>query len=237
MDMIRLQKYLSQAGICSRRKGEEYIRQGRVTVNGVVVTRLGTKVDATGDLVRLDGKLVQLHQTLVYIALNKPEGVVSSCDHPGEKTVVDLVSAGQRVVPVGRLDKDTVGLLLMTNDGQLHHKLSHPRFDHEKEYEVTLEKNITDGALNKLARGLPLMGRRTRPAQVERLSSRRFRMTLQEGRNRQIRRMVRKVGGRIVRLSRIRIGCIELGELQPGQWRYLETDEVEQLQRLVEKNL
>lgn len=236
MDNIRLQKYLSRAGVCSRRKGEVFIQQGRVTVNSVVVTRLGTKVDPGIDLVRLDGKLVQIHKELVTIALNKPEGVVSSCDHPGEKTVVDLVGIDQRLYPVGRLDKDTTGLLLMTNDGRLHHTLSHPSFDHEKEYEVTAEKNISDGALKKLARGLPLMGTRTRQAKVSRISARRFRITLQEGRNRQIRRMVRKVGGRVVRLARIRIACIKLGELQKGQWRYLEKGEIEELRKLVESN-
>jgi len=236
MEQIRLQKYLSQAGVCSRRKGEEYIRQGRVTVNGVVVSRLGAKVDPANDLVRWDGKLVQLSRQHVYIALNKPEGVVSSCDHPGEKTVVDLVGVEQRVFPVGRLDKDTTGLLLMTNDGQMHHKLTHPSFDHEKEYEVTVEKDITDGALNKMARGLPLMGKRTRQAKVKRLSTRRFRITLQEGRNRQIRRMVRKVGSRVVLLKRIRIACIRLGALQPGQWRYLDKAELEELQKLIGSN-
>lgn len=233
MNAIRLQKYLSMAGICSRRKGEEFIRQGRVTVNGVVVTKLGTRVDPANDLVRWDGKLVQLVQKRVYIALNKPVGVVSSCDHPGEKTVVDLVDVSQRVYPVGRLDKDTTGLLLMTNDGRLHHTLSHPSFDHEKEYEVTVEKNITDGALQKLARGLPLQGRRTRRAKVKRLSPNRFRIILQEGRNRQIRRMVRKVGGRVASLNRIRIDCIRLGDLPPGQWRHLDEREVQKLQLLV----
>ena len=233
MDPMRLQKFLSRAGICSRRKGEELIREGRVTVNGVVVTRLGTKVDPHTDLVRWDGKLVHLREDPVYIALNKPEGVVSSCDHPGEKTVIDLLSIEQRVYPIGRLDKDTTGLLLLTNDGRLHHTLSHPSFDHEKEYDVTVEKNITDGALKKLARGLPMMGTRTRPAKVKRLSSRQFRITLQEGRNRQIRRMVRKVGGRVSRLDRIRIACIELEGLQPGQWRYLEKNEIEALHILV----
>ena len=231
---MRLQKYLSRAGVCSRRKGEVYIQQGRVTVNGVVVTRLGTKVDPASDLVRCDGKLVQPRRQRVYIALNKPEGVVSSCDQPGEKTVLDLVNSDQRVVPVGRLDKDTVGLLLLTNDGQLHHRLTHPSFDHEKEYEVTLEKSISDGALSKIARGLPLMGRRTRPAKVERISPRRFRITLREGRNRQIRRMVRKVGGRVVLLNRTRIACIKIGSLPAGQWRHLEKHEVEQLRQLLE---
>ena len=236
MEKIRLQKFLSRAGVCSRRKGELFIQQGRVTVNGVAVTELGTRVDPDNDLVRLDGKLVHLHRKQVYIALNKPEGVVSSCNHPGEKTVVDLVAVGERIYPVGRLDKDSSGLLLLTNDGRLHHTLSHPSFDHEKEYEVTVEKNITDGALKKMAQGLPLMGTRTRPAKVKRQSARRFCITLQEGRNRQIRRMVRKVGGRVLRLERIRIACIRLAGLQPGQWRYLEKEEIEELLKLAGSN-
>ena len=236
MEPIRLQKYLAQAGVCSRRKGEQFIREGRIAVNGRVVTQLGTKVDPAVDRVSCDGRPVPFDQQPLYIALNKPRGVVSSCEHPGEKTVVDLVDVGQRVFPVGRLDKDTTGLLLLTNDGRLHHILSHPRFDHEKEYDVTLEDSITEGALKKLAQGLPLMGRRTRPAKVKRISARRFRITLQEGRNRQVRRMVRKVGGRVVALSRTRIACIKLGALQPGQWRYLEDAEVEKLRGLVESS-
>ena len=233
MDKIRLQKFLSQAGVCSRRKGEMFITAGRVTVNGVVTDELGSRVDPHNDIVRLDGKLVRLRRRSITVALNKPEGIVSSCDHRGEKTVVDLVKTDQRLYPVGRLDKDSTGLLLLTNDGQLHHRLTHPRFDHEKEYEVAVENIITDGALQKLARGLPLQGRRTRRAKVKRLSPRSFRITLQEGRNRQIRRMVRKVGGRVVHLTRIRIACIKLGELGPGQWRYLEKSEMQQLQELV----
>ena len=134
---MRLQKYLSSAGFCSRRKGEEYIRDGRVKVNGVTVTELGSKVDPQNDRVEVDQKLVQTDQKKIYIALNKPREYVTSCDHPGEKIVLDLVDIPERIYPVGRLDKDSTGLLLLTNDGRLHHRLSHPSFDHEKEYEVT----------------------------------------------------------------------------------------------------
>jgi len=119
------------------------------------------------------------------------------------------------------LDKDSTGLLLLTNDGRLHHRLSHPSFDHEKEYEVTTAQTITDGALRKLAEGLPLMGTKTRPAKIRRLSDQKFRIVLKEGRNRQIRRMVRKVGGQVARLKRIRVGNVKLGRLAPGSWRYL----------------
>jgi len=218
---MRLQKYLSSAGFCSRRKGEEYIKDGLVKVNGITVTELGTKVDPQNDHIEVNGTLVKEGQKKVYIALNKPREYVTSCDHPGEKIVLDLVDIPERIYPVGRLDKDSTGLLLLTNDGRLHHRLSHPSFDHEKEYEVTVPSHITDGALRSLERGMPMMGTKTRPAKIKRLSSKRFRIVLKEGRNRQIRRMVGKVGGRVIGLKRIRISNIKLSKLSEGSWRYL----------------
>ncbi|MEA1946053.1 MAG: pseudouridine synthase, partial [Thermodesulfobacteriota bacterium] len=140
-----------------------------------------------------------------------------------------LVVIPERIYPVGRLDKDSTGLLLLTNDGRLHHRLSHPSFDHEKEYEVTVASHITDGALRSLEKGLPVMGTKTRPAKIKRLSSKRFRIVLKEGRNRQIRRMVGKVGGRVIGLKRIRISNIKLGRLSEGSWRYLGKKEKEGL--------
>ncbi|UCD80733.1 MAG: rRNA pseudouridine synthase [Desulfobacterales bacterium] len=229
MPLMRLQKFLSAAGICSRRKGEEYIKAGQVAVNGQIVAELGTKIDPDSDLVQVDGKTVRPSQPYIYIALNKPKDYVTSCRHPGEKIVIDLVNIPQRVYPIGRLDKDSTGLLLLTNDGRLHHQLSHPSFDHEKEYDVTTQQTITDGALRKLAAGLPLMGTKTRPARVRRISDRRFRIVLQEGRNRQIRRMVRKVGNQVVRLKRIRVGNVKLGRLPLGNWRHLTEKETQYL--------
>jgi len=226
---MRLQKFLSAAGVCSRRKGEEYIKAGRVAVNGQIVAELGAKIDPETDLVQVDGKAVQPSQSYVYIALNKPRGYVTSCSHPGEKIVMDLVDISQRVYPIGRLDKDSTGLLLLTNDGRLHHRLSHPSFDHEKEYDVSVAHPITDGALHKLAAGLPLMGTKTRPARIRRISEIRFRIILQEGKNRQIRRMVRKVGNQVTRLKRIRVGDVKLGRLPQGNWRYLTEKEEQHL--------
>ncbi len=228
---MRLQKFLSAAGVCSRRKGEEYIRAGRVQVNGAAVTELGSKVDPEADRVAVDGKPVSLTETLVYIALNKPKGVVTSCDHPGKRIVIDLVKIPQRIFPVGRLDKDSVGLLLLTNDGPLHHQLSHPSHDHEKEYEVTVEKPISDGALRAMSRGMQILGSKTRPAHVTRLSPDRFRIVLKEGKNRQIRRMVQKVGGEVAELKRIRIANIRLGDLPQGKWRHLTEAEKKGLKR------
>ena len=232
MPQMRLQKFLSAAGVCSRRRGEEYIRQGRVVVNGETIRLLGSKVDPSIDRIAVDGIEIEWKKLPVYIALNKPEGFVTSCNHPGERTVVDLVDIGQRIYPVGRLDKDSCGLLLLTNDGRVHHRLSHPSFDHEKEYEVTVAEPIPDSALRKMADGLTILGTRTRPAVVSKLSARRFRIILKEGRNRQIRRMVRKVGNRVVRLKRIRVDTIRLGKLQKGRWRYLSAAEIKHLQGL-----
>jgi 23S rRNA pseudouridine2605 synthase/23S rRNA pseudouridine2604 synthase len=233
MPLMRLQKFLSAAGVCSRRKGEEYIQAGRVAVNGQVVLELGTKVDPAADQVAVDGNPVSFSQPLIYIALNKPAGYVTSCSHPGEKIVIDLVDVPARLYPVGRLDKDSTGLLLLTNDGRLHHKLSHPSFDHEKEYDVTVAKPITDGALRKLAAGLPMMDTQTRPARVRRKTARRFRIVLQEGKNRQVRRMVRKVGNQVTGLKRIRVANIKLGNLARGAWRYLTEQEKQELLKML----
>lgn len=226
---MRLQKFLSAAGVCSRREGETYILQGRVSVNGKTVTELGTKVDPEKDRIAVDGASVALQKKLVYIALNKPRGYVTSCRQADDKIVVDLIHVPERIYPVGRLDKDSSGLLLLTNDGRIHHRLSHPSFDHEKEYLVTVSKPIPAGALLKLEKGIPLMGRKTRPARVERLSPRRFRIVLMEGRNRQVRRMVQKVGNRVTDLHRTRISNIRLGSLSPGAWRHLTAAEKEAL--------
>lgn len=226
---MRLQKYLSSAGFCSRRKGEEYIKDGLVKVNGIIVTELGTKIDPQNDRIEVNGTLVQADHKKVYIALNKPREYVTSCDHPGEKIVLNLIDIPERIYPVGRLDKDSTGLLLLTNDGRLHHRLSHPSFDHEKEYEVTVASYVTDGALRSMGKGMPMMGTKTRPAKIKRISSKRFRIVLKEGKNRQIRRMVRKVGSRVTELKRIRISNIKLGKLSEGSWRYLREKEKEGL--------
>ena len=234
MPLMRLQKFLSAAGVCSRRKGEEYIKAGRVAVNNRIVVELGTKVDPAADLVQVDGNPVQSSsQPLIYIALNKPRGYVTSCSHPGEKIVLDLVDIPRRVYPIGRLDKDSTGLLLLTNDGRLHHQLSHPSFDHEKEYDVIVTKSISDGALRKMAAGLPMMETQTRPARVQRIAARRFRIVLQEGKNRQVRRMVRKVGNQVTGLQRIRVANIKLGCLASGTWRHLNDKEQRELLKIL----
>jgi 23S rRNA pseudouridine2605 synthase/23S rRNA pseudouridine2604 synthase len=160
---------------------------------------------------------------------------VTSCRHAGKKIVLELLDFPERVFPVGRLDKESTGLLLLTNDGRLHHRLSHPSFDHEKEYEVDVERPISDGALARMAKGLPILGSRTRPAEVVRVSARRFRIVLKEGRNRQIRRMVRQVSNEVVALKRIRFASVRLEGLAEGAWRHLSAEEVRRLLRLLEE--
>ncbi|MEJ2641426.1 MAG: pseudouridine synthase [Desulfosarcinaceae bacterium] len=226
MGLIRLQKYLAEAGVCSRRKGEAHIRAGRVSVNGRAVTELGVKVDPETDQVAFDGRPVRPAEKKVYIALNKPQGYITSCRQPGRELVVDLIDLPMRLFPVGRLDADSCGLLLMTNDGRIHHRLAHPSFDHAKHYVVTVDSPIADGALAKLARGVRLDGRPTRQAEVVRLDPRRFRIVLKEGRNRQIRRMVAKVGRQVVKLKRTQMANIRLGRLPSGRWRHLSSTEV-----------
>ena len=233
MSLVRLQKFLSSAGYCSRRKGEVHIQAGKVRVNGHVITELGTKVDPEKDSIEINGQLLTVKQTPLYIALNKPRSFVTTCNQKDEKIVVDLIDIPERIYPVGRLDKDSTGLLLMTNDGNLHHHLLHPSFDHEKEYVVTVAAPIPDNALQKMATGVTILGEKTRPAVIKRLSGKRFLIQLKEGKNRQIRRMVKKVGNRVTALKRIRVANIELGDLPEGAWRHLTKDEIEQLLKII----
>ncbi len=227
--IMRLQKFLSAAGFCSRRHGEELITSGGVKVNGIVVKELGSKIDPQKDIVEVGGKRIEVQGDLICIALNKPKGYVTTCSRERGKIVLDLIDIPERIYPIGRLDKDSSGLLLLTNDGRLHNVLSHPSFDHEKEYEVVLSRPVADEALDKMASGIHLPEGRTRLAQVKRISSGQFRIVLKEGRNRQIRRMVEKVGNRVKELKRIRISNIRLGSLKEGCWRYLTEKEKKHL--------
>jgi 23S rRNA pseudouridine2605 synthase len=224
--MIRLQKYIAHAGICSRRKAEHHIQNGEVKVNGQVVTQLGIKIDPQSDKVELAGHLIEPPQSMIYVMLNKPKGYITSCRHGSRKIVMDLIDIPQRVYPVGRLDKDSTGLLLLTNDGGLHLKLTHPSFDHEKEYEVAVADPISDESLKMMKNGIFIDGSITRKSKIKRLSDRRFRMVLKEGRKRQIRRMVETVGNKVVELHRVRVAGLRLGDLTLGEWRYMTEEEI-----------
>ena len=218
-----MQKILSGRGICSRRKAEEYIRQGLVKVNGEVAT-LGQKADPDTDTVEVDGQVLEARKDLLYYLLYKPVGVVTTnANRADQKTVRDLLPKNLqgKIFPVGRLDKETSGLLLLTNDGVLAYRLTHPKFDHEKEYEVTVKESIFAGALEKLQKGISISGEKTKPAKVKRLARDRFTITLTEGRNRQIRRMCQKVGSPVVALRRIRIETIRDATLKEGELRLL----------------
>ena len=226
--MMRVQKFLSKAGVCSRRKGEEYIAKGRVSVNGEIITSQGLKIDPEKDIVRFDNQEIFFlpEKKNIYIALNKPAGYVTSCSHRGEKIVLDLIDIPDRVYPVGRLDKDSIGLILLTDDGDLHNRLSHPSYNHEKEYIVTTLKPVSDNDLKRMAHGIVLDGKKTRSAKVVPISKDSFKIVLKQGINRQIRRMVKKCSNRVKILKRIRMGNIKLARLKEGTWRYLIEKEV-----------
>lgn len=219
------------AGYCSRRKGEVFITQGKVRVNGQTITELGTKIDPVKDRVEVDGQRLRLQEIPIYIALNKPKGYITSCEQQGEPIVIDLIDIPQRIYPVGRLDKDSTGLLLLTNDGELHHRLLHPSFDHEKEYIVTAALPMPAESLAVMRKGMFIQGKKTRPARVKRLSRHQFMIQLKEGRNRQIRRMVKKLKNHVSRLKRIRVAGVHLGDLHEGAWRHLTEKEVNSLKR------
>jgi 23S rRNA pseudouridine2605 synthase len=227
----RLQKVLAQAGLASRRACEELIADGRVTVNGEVAV-LGRRVDTEHDTIAVDGVAVAIRPGLVYYLLNKPNGVVTTTSDPqGRRTVVDLVPEEPRVFPVGRLDADTEGLLLLTNDGDLAHRLTHPSFGVEKEYVAEVGGTPSRGALRRLREGVDLDDGRTAPARVGVLGPHTLRITIHEGRNRQVRRMCSAVGHPVNRLVRTRIGPIRDRSLRPGTWRLLTTAEVRALER------
>ena len=224
---MRLNAYLARAGVASRRGADELIKAGRVTVNGAP-GELNTLVDAA-DRVEVDGVAVA-KQPLAYILLHKPRGVVTTArDTHGRRTVVELVEHPSRVVPVGRLDVDTTGALLLTNDGALAHRLAHPRYGVEKVYEVEVEGDPDEAALRRLREGVELEDGVTAPAAVRRLGRGRIELTLHEGRNRQARRMCDAVGHPVRRLHRSRYAELTLDQLAEGEWRELSRDEVDAL--------
>ena len=227
---MRLNAYLARAGIASRRGAEELIRAGRVRVNGDTAG-LASFVDA-GDTVEVDGRAVT-PEPLAHILLHKPAGVVTTAHDPhGRLTVVGLVGHNLRVVPVGRLDADTTGALLLTNDGPLAHRLMHPRYEVDKVYVAEVEGEPSDEALRRLADGLELEDGRTAPARVRRLGRKRVELVLHEGRKHQVKRMLEAVGHPVRRLHRPSYAGLGVGDLAPGAWRDLTPDEVEALRRL-----
>jgi pseudouridine synthase len=226
---VRLNAWLARAGVASRRKADELIKAGRVTVNGEP-GQLNTFVESR-DVVEVDGRRVD-KQPLTYLLLNKPAGTVTTARDPqGRRTVVQLVPREPRVVPVGRLDADTTGALVLTNDGELAHRLAHPRYGVEKTYVVEVEGELVDAALRRLESGVDLEDGRTAPARVVRLAANRLELTIHEGRNRQVRRMLEALGHPVRTLHRSVYAGLTVEGLEPGAWRELEPFEVQRLRR------
>ncbi len=232
-ELVRLQKYMADKGIASRRKCEEFITDGLVRVNGKVVTELGTKVDPDKDAVEVnESKVEAVKADYIYIMLNKPAGYITSLKQADSSSplVTDLLKkVKDRVYPVGRLDKDSSGLLLLTNDGDFAYKLMHPSFEKEKEYIVTTEQTVTRTMIERFQKGIIIEGRKTYPAKVKRIELTKISIVIKEGRNRQIRKMLQKVGNTVISLQRVRINNLILGKLKEGEYRFLTKSEVNDL--------
>ena len=221
---MRLNKYISETGLCSRREADARIEAGRVTINGVVAT-LGTQV-AAGDIVCVDGKPVGGQERHVYIALNKPVGITSTIEPHIAGNLLEVVKYPQRIFPIGRLDKDSEGLILLTNNGDIVNEILRSENEHEKEYVVTVDRPVTEIFLNGMASGVRILGTVTKPCKVRRVGAGTFHIILTQGLNRQIRRMCSFFGYKVLKLQRVRIINLQLGDLKPGQWRQLEPAEV-----------
>lgn len=232
----RLQKYLAECGIASRRKCEEYITQGKVQVNGKTITELGVKVNPEKDKITFEGKNVKQEERKVYILLNKPIGYVTTSDEQfGRDKVLDLVKVRERIVPVGRLDMYTSGALILTNDGDFVYKVTHPKHEITKTYTVTVKGIIKNEEVEQLRKGVKIDDYTTRPAKVKILKTdeekdiSRLEITIHEGKNRQVRKMCESVGRRVIALHRSKIGNIGVKDIELGKWRYLKDFEVKKL--------
>ncbi len=232
----RLQKYLANSGVASRRKCEELILQGKVEVNGKVVTELGTKINPEKDIVKFDGKEVKQVKKMVYILLNKPIGYVTTADDQfGRDTVLDLVKVKERIVPVGRLDMYTSGALILTNDGDFVYKVTHPKHEIEKTYTVTVKGIVQNSEVEQLRKGVKIDDYTTKPAKVKILKTdteknfSRLEITIHEGKNRQVRKMCEAVNRKVLALHRSKIGGIGVKDIELGKWRYLRENEIQKL--------
>lgn len=232
---MRLQKYLASCGVASRRNAEQMILDGRVAVNGEIVNILGTQVNEQSDTVRVDGCIVRPETEKHYLAYNKPVGEVTTVSDPeGRATVMDRFrDYPVRLFPVGRLDYDSEGLLLLTNDGDLMNKVLHPSFEIQKSYLTKVSNNVSDPEIRMLRKGVIIDGKLTSPAEVRLIRHDTFStdllITIHEGRNRQVRKMVEAIGHQVVRLKRVRFGPVQLGDLPSGMWRKLTDEEIKKL--------
>jgi 23S rRNA pseudouridine2604 synthase len=230
---IQINKYISNSGFCSRREAEKLIEQARVTINDEMV--LLTARVFPGDVVAIDGEKIKNKQKPIYIALNKPVGVTSTTDETDKSNIIRFMNHPKRIFPVGRLDKDSEGLILLTNDGDIVNKILRAGNNNEKEYVVSVDKELTTEMIRQMGNGVKILGERTKSCYIRQEAPRRFRIILKQGLNRQIRRMCAEFGYKVKDLKRIRIMHIQLGNLAVGKWRYLTPAEIEQLDRLLEK--
>ncbi|MDV3427997.1 MAG: rRNA pseudouridine synthase [Bacillota bacterium] len=234
--MERLQKYMAECGAASRRKSEEIILSGRVKVNGQVITELGFKIDKDKDTVLLDDKLIKEEENKVYIALNKPTGYLSSVsDDRGRKTIIDLVPVSERIYPIGRLDYDSCGLILLTNDGEIYNKVIHPRKNIDKLYRFIINGRLAPDDIEKLEKGVDIGGYVTRPCKIKIIDEGKdssYEIIIHEGKNRQIRKMLESAGFKVIYLERMQIGKIYLGKLSRGNYRVLTNNEINYLKSL-----
>ncbi len=228
---IRINKFISEKGLCSRREADKFIEAGRVTINGIKA-QTGSKVNP-GDKVKLDGKSLTEREELVYIALNKPVGITSTTEHKIKGNIVDFINFPKRIFPIGRLDKDSEGLILLTNDGDIVNKILRAGNNHDKEYIVTVDKPITSEFIKGMSSGVKILDTITKPCIVRKEAKNVFRIILTQGLNRQIRRMCEVFGYTVVKLKRIRIMNIHLGDLPSGKWRYLTAKELITLSSLI----
>ena len=224
---IRLNKYIASSGICSRREADRLIESGKVKVNGLTAD-LGTRV-IDGDSVEVDGKKITPEDDMIYIAFNKPLGITCTTDTRDPSNIIDYIDFKERIFPIGRLDKNSSGLILLTNNGDIVNKLLRSENGHEKEYVVTLDRPYDKAFIKTMSTGVPVLGRMTLPAEVFPVNAKTFRIILRQGMNRQIRRMCEYLGYKVTKLKRIRFINIELGGLELGKWRYLTADEKKDL--------
>lgn len=229
--MIRINKYIAECGVCSRRKADVLIQNKKVLVNGNIIDTLGTMIDEDKDVVTINNKVIKKEKKLVYIMLNKPKGyVTTSIEQFGRKSVLDLIDIKQRIYPVGRLDMYTEGLLLLTNDGDFANMLMHPKNKIKKTYIVKVKGNVTEDKIQKLRNGVDIGGYITKKAEVTEIKdSSLFQIVISEGKNRQVRKMCESVGLQVINLKRVKIGSLELGDLPVGKYRLLNDKDIEEI--------
>lgn len=224
---IRLNKYIASSGTCSRREADKLIESGKVSVNGITAD-LGTRV-FEGDTVEIEGSSIVPEDSMIYIAFNKPLGITCTTDRRDPSNIIDYINFSERIFPIGRLDKNSSGLILLTNNGDIVNKLLRSENGHEKEYVVTIDRPYDKDFIKNMSNGVPVLGRMTLPAKVIPVNDKKFKIILKQGMNRQIRRMCEYLGYKVTRLKRIRFMNIKLGELETGKWRYLTAKEKQEL--------